>query len=128
MNAPDWVLALPAVNAGLNSLAGLLLVLGYVQIRRGWRVAHKRTMLIAFARDEPAWQAVTPLFGRPDLADEEVGLLREALEASGARRRLEKEIEREGAHVLSLIGAARLPSGLAAELRHAVRTGMEREA
>lgn len=88
----------------------------------------KITMLVAYARDEPAWEAVAPLWGRPGLNDDEVGLLREALVASGARRRLEKEIEREGAHVLSLIGAARMPSALAAELRHAVRTGMEREA
>ncbi len=88
----------------------------------------KVTMLVAFARDEPAWQAVAMLWGRPDLGDDEVDVLREALVASGARRRLEKEIEREAAHVLSLIGAARLPSALAAELRHAVRTGMERDA
>ena len=88
----------------------------------------KVTMLVAFARDEPAWQAVAPLWGRPGLAEHEVELLREALTVCGARRRLEKEIEREGAHVLSLIGAARLPSALAAELRRAVRSGMEREA
>ncbi len=88
----------------------------------------KVTMLIAFARNEPAWEAVAPLFGRPELDDEDVELLREALVVSGARRRLEREIEREAAEVLSLVGAARLPSALAAELRHAVRTGMEREA
>lgn len=40
---------MPAVNAALNSLAGVLLVLGYAQIRRGQRIAHKRTMLTAFA-------------------------------------------------------------------------------
>ena len=85
-------------------------------------------MLIAFARNEPAWEAVAPLFGRPELDDEDVELLREALVVSGARHRLEREIEREAAEVLSLVGAARLPSALAAELRHAVRTGMEREA
>lgn len=88
----------------------------------------KVTMLVAYARDEPAWQAVAPLWGRPELADHEIELLREALEVCGARRRLEKEIEREGAHVLSLIGAARLPSALTAELRQVVRSGMEREA
>ncbi len=88
----------------------------------------KVTMLVAYARDEPAWTAVAPLFGRPELTDDEVALLREALVVSGARRRLQQEIEREAAHVLALIGAARLPSALAAELRHAVRTGMEREA
>lgn len=88
----------------------------------------KVTLLVAYARDEPAWEAVAELWGRPELSDREVALLREALEVSGARRRLEKDIEREAARALSLIGAARLPSALAAELRHAVRVGMEREA
>ena len=41
--------ALPAVNALLNGLAGLLLVTGYVLIRRGRRLAHQRVMLAAFA-------------------------------------------------------------------------------
>ena len=45
---PDWVLMLPAVNASLNGLATLLLVGGYVLIRRGNVEAHKRTMLTAF--------------------------------------------------------------------------------
>ena len=45
---PDWVLWLPAVNATLNGLATLLLLRGWVWIRRGQRDAHKRTMLIAF--------------------------------------------------------------------------------
>ncbi len=39
---------LPHVNAGLNALAGLLLVLGYVLIRRGRVTAHRNTMLAAF--------------------------------------------------------------------------------
>lgn len=45
---PDWVLWLPAVNAGLNSVATVLLVRGWQLIRRGQRDAHKRTMLAAF--------------------------------------------------------------------------------
>lgn len=49
MNAPDWVYWLPTVNAGLNSLATLLLLAGYVLIKRGRREAHKRTMLASFA-------------------------------------------------------------------------------
>lgn len=40
---------LPAVNAGLNALAGLLLVLGYVLIKRRQETAHKWAMLAAFA-------------------------------------------------------------------------------
>jgi len=39
---------LPTVNAVLNSLATVLLVAGYVQIRRGNRRAHGYTMLAAF--------------------------------------------------------------------------------
>jgi putative membrane protein len=40
---------LPAVNAGLNAAAFVLLLCGYLMIRRGnWR-AHKRFMLAAFA-------------------------------------------------------------------------------
>lgn len=88
----------------------------------------KVTLLVAFARETPAWEAVASLFGRADIREDEVELLREALEASGARTRLEKEIEREAAHALALIGAARMPSALAAQLRHAVRVGMERDA
>ncbi|MDP9053933.1 MAG: DUF420 domain-containing protein [Acidobacteriota bacterium] len=45
--APDWVSTLPAANAGFNSLSALCLVLGYVNIRRRNRTAHKRFMLSA---------------------------------------------------------------------------------
>jgi len=45
--APDWLAALPAVNASLNTLSALCLVLGYIHIRRGNRVAHVRFMLSA---------------------------------------------------------------------------------
>jgi uncharacterized membrane protein YozB (DUF420 family) len=40
---------LPAVNATLNAIAGVLLVCGYVMIRRGRVTAHRRLMLSAFA-------------------------------------------------------------------------------
>ena len=46
---PSWVSSLPAVNASLNGLAFVLLVVGWVLIRRGHRDAHKKTMLSAFA-------------------------------------------------------------------------------
>lgn len=45
---PAWVTALPTVNAGLNGLATLLLLFGYIEIRRGHRETHKRLMLTAF--------------------------------------------------------------------------------
>jgi uncharacterized membrane protein YozB (DUF420 family) len=40
---------LPAVNATLNAIAAVLLVIGYTLIRRGWREQHRRVMLAAFA-------------------------------------------------------------------------------
>ena len=39
---------LPAVNATLNGLAGVLLVVGLILIKRGQRKAHQRVMLTAF--------------------------------------------------------------------------------
>ena len=38
---------LPTLNAGLNILCTLLLVRGYLQIRRGARQAHQKSMLAA---------------------------------------------------------------------------------
>jgi uncharacterized membrane protein YozB (DUF420 family) len=40
---------LPTVNAVLNALSGILLLVGYVLIRQGRREAHRRTMLAAVA-------------------------------------------------------------------------------
>ena len=45
---PD-VHALPAVNATLNALAAILLMTGYVLIRRGHRTAHRNVMTAALA-------------------------------------------------------------------------------
>lgn len=42
------LLDLPAVNAGLNTLSGVLLVLGYWRIRRGDQIGHRKAMLGAF--------------------------------------------------------------------------------
>lgn len=46
---PDWVAALPAVNASLNALATVLLLTGFVFIKRGRRDAHAWSMISAFA-------------------------------------------------------------------------------
>lgn len=40
---------LPTLNATLNAIAAVLLVVGYRLIRRGRREAHRRAMLAAFA-------------------------------------------------------------------------------
>ena len=45
---PSWAAALPAVNAGLNGLAGIMLGIGYVLIKRKQRAAHAWTMIGAF--------------------------------------------------------------------------------
>jgi putative membrane protein len=44
----DFVLLLPHVNAALNGLAGLLLVVGYVLIKQRREIAHRNAMLAAF--------------------------------------------------------------------------------
>ena len=45
---PNWVAGLPAVNASLNALATVLLLTGYVLIKRGRREAHACAMISAF--------------------------------------------------------------------------------
>jgi uncharacterized membrane protein YozB (DUF420 family) len=45
---PEWVSWLPTVNASLNALATVLLVVGYVLIRRKRVRAHTKAMLSAF--------------------------------------------------------------------------------
>jgi uncharacterized membrane protein YozB (DUF420 family) len=40
---------LPAADATLNAIAAVLLIIGYVLIKRGRELAHKRVMLAAFA-------------------------------------------------------------------------------
>ena len=45
---PQWAANLPAVNAALNGLAGIMLFVGYAFIKRGNRLAHARTMIAAF--------------------------------------------------------------------------------
>src|SRR5262249_8247834 len=47
--APDWVLRLPAVNASLNGLATVLLLVGYALIKARRPEAHQVAMLTAFA-------------------------------------------------------------------------------
>jgi putative membrane protein len=45
----DFIHQLPHVNAALNSLAAMLLVLGYVLIKQRREIAHRNVMLAAFA-------------------------------------------------------------------------------
>ncbi|HJO03212.1 MAG TPA: DUF420 domain-containing protein [Acidobacteriota bacterium] len=46
--APDWVRALPLINAGLNGTCAVLLLSGYRLVRRRQIVAHRACMLGAF--------------------------------------------------------------------------------
>jgi len=48
VNLPEWVERLPTVNAILNGIAMVLLILGLILIKRNKRTAHKWTMLTAF--------------------------------------------------------------------------------
>ncbi len=45
--APEWVAVLPALNATLNALSAICLVMGYWNIRRGRREVHMRWMISA---------------------------------------------------------------------------------
>ncbi len=45
---PEWVHWLPHVNASLNSLATILLVVGYVLIKQRREIAHRNVMLSCF--------------------------------------------------------------------------------
>ena len=44
----DFVEILPHINAGLNSLATLLLITGFVLVKRGATTAHRNAMLACF--------------------------------------------------------------------------------
>jgi len=46
-NRGEWVGALPTVNAGLNSLSALMVVLGIVAIKRGKKITHRIWMGLA---------------------------------------------------------------------------------
>jgi uncharacterized membrane protein YozB (DUF420 family) len=68
--------ALPALNAGLNTAAGVCLMIGYSFIRRGQIEAHRRCMLFAFAMSaiflvsylvHHARAGSVPYVGPPDL-------------------------------------------------------------
>lgn len=86
----------------------------------------KVTLLITHAAGTAEWQEVSDLWGRNDLDESGVERLRDALERSGARIRLEAEIADQATHTLDLIEIAELPEPFAAELRFATQNGIER--
>lgn len=76
----------------------------------------KQTLLVAYARSHAAWIDVSPGFGRGDLDEAGARGIREAIERSGARARVEALISAELGAALRLIRAPGLPASLAATL------------
>ncbi|MFK4730992.1 polyprenyl synthetase family protein [Agromyces mediolanus] len=76
----------------------------------------KETLLIAYARGHAAWVAASGAFGRPDLDEAGARPLRAAIEASGARARVEARIAEETTAARTAIASAGLPDRLEAEL------------
>ncbi len=59
---PDWLAALPTINASLNGLATILLVLGFLLIKQGKRDAHRNVMLTYYTSQcEGRLAAVVPI-------------------------------------------------------------------
>ncbi len=88
----------------------------------------KQTLLVAFARDTPAWAAVAEHFGDPMLDEPGAEALRQALELSGARASFEAEIRGERDRAVRLIRDAALPAELEHALCRAADQAMERHA
>lgn len=88
----------------------------------------KQTLLVAFARDSPAWGSASALFGDPALDEAGAAVLREALEGSGARAAFEAELRRERDHAVQLITTAGLPAQLEHVLCRAAEHAVERQA
>jgi geranylgeranyl diphosphate synthase type II len=76
----------------------------------------KRTLLVAFAEEHPAWNAVRYLWGDPNLDDAGADLLRDALVTSGARTAMSELIETRRQEIVALIGRTALPTGLQQDL------------
>lgn len=48
-DVPDWIQMLPHLNAAINSLTAIVLIVGLAMIRRNRPDAHKTAMLVAFS-------------------------------------------------------------------------------
>jgi geranylgeranyl diphosphate synthase type II len=88
----------------------------------------KQTLLVAFARDTPAWASAAGRFGDPALDEAGAESLRQALELSGARTSFEAEIRRERDQAVRLIRTAGLPADLEQALCRAAEQAIERHA
>ncbi|GAA1764780.1 polyprenyl synthetase family protein [Agromyces humatus] len=87
----------------------------------------KETLLIAYARGHTAWERVSASFGQPGLDEPDAGRLRAAIEASGARARVERLIEARRDDALRALTTPLLPASLRDELTLTVHDSVERE-
>ncbi|WOF22668.1 polyprenyl synthetase family protein [Microbacterium betulae] len=76
----------------------------------------KRTLLIAFAEEQPAWRRVRHLFGRRSLEADDAARLRDALLACGAAEEIERLIDEHRGQACRDIEDASLPAPLRREL------------
>lgn len=86
----------------------------------------KVTLLIAHARNHPAWKAAAAHFGDPDLGEAEADMLRTAIERSGGLARTEAVISGLVAEARASMRLTALPSGLIEDLEHVIAGATER--
>lgn len=78
--------------------------------------AGKETLLIAYARSDPSWAAVSALFGDADLGSADAQLLRNVIEESGATVFVESLIAEHCDEVNRVVRASALPEALRGQL------------
>lgn len=76
----------------------------------------KETLLIAYARSDPSWAAVSGLFGVADLSTADARRLRQVIEESGAVVFVESAIAERCDELTRLIQASALPDALRGQL------------
>jgi geranylgeranyl pyrophosphate synthase len=86
----------------------------------------KETLLIAYARGHAAWSEVAADFGRGDLDVAGAARLRTAIEASGARSRVERLIAERCDAAMAAVSASLLPGTLGDQLAATARECVER--
>lgn len=86
----------------------------------------KETLLIAYAREHAGWAGVAADFGCAELDESGAARLRDAIEASGARARVERMIDGRCADAIAAIERAALPPALVAALTTTAHACVER--
>ncbi|WP_292698826.1 polyprenyl synthetase family protein [Microbacterium sp. 69-10] len=88
--------------------------------------AGKETLLVAYARSDPAWAAVGTLFGDADLSVSDAQLIRSVIEESGATIFVESMIAERCDEVDRLVRASGLPEALREQLLALTRACVSR--